>query len=217
MKRHKVLALILLALVSFLFSSTTLRATYLPVGGSIGAPPASPVLNVQDIANTGNVYTTFGGTTAIYMQHVFGDAYNPFGAGDTTVLLELAVSPGEANALTVNVPVNIQTDIAYNAGVGIVPDSVTRATNGAVTFHYDAPNDLNSSQFSTSSSIQLLIRTDATAGFFAPGTVSGIDGSAYLPSAPGPYVTPEPSSRTLLSIGVVGLAGYGWRRRRQIA
>jgi PEP-CTERM motif len=44
------------------------------------------------------------------------------------------------------------------------------------------------------------------------GNSQGILHITFSPSS-----TPEPASVTLLGIGIVGLAGYGWRRRKQAA
>jgi hypothetical protein len=39
----------------------------------------------------------------------------------------------------------------------------------------------------------------------------------YLALTPSVAATPEPSSLTLLGLGSLGLLGYGWRRRKQVA
>jgi PEP-CTERM motif len=48
-----------------------------------------------------------------------------------------------------------------------------------------------------------------------PGAVVSLGGETYLSSqfGTGPG-TPEPTSMALLGVGIAGMAGYGWRRRR---
>jgi hypothetical protein len=47
-------------------------------------------------------------------------------------------------------------------------------------------------------------------------TLTGFgDTSTFTATSGDPTATPEPASLTLLSIGVVGLLGYGWRQRKR--
>jgi MYXO-CTERM domain-containing protein len=55
---------------------------------------------------------------------------------------------------------------------------------------------------------------------FQPGPVENLEGDLngiQLQSVASTTATPEPASLTLAGIGAVGLAGYGWRRRRRAA
>ena len=47
-------------------------------------------------------------------------------------------------------------------------------------------------------------------------TVAGI-GTATFTATTSTAAAPEPASLTLLGVGAVGLAGYGWRKRRRAA
>jgi hypothetical protein len=51
-------------------------------------------------------------------------------------------------------------------------------------------------------------------GLFPTGDGSGIGGSAFFGPTFEATALPEPASLTLLGLGVAGIAGYAWRRRR---
>jgi hypothetical protein len=53
------------------------------------------------------------------------------------------------------------------------------------------------------------ISGDNVAGYYGGGS-GGMHGFLYQPGV----TTPEPTSLTLLGIGIAGMAGYGWRRRK---
>jgi hypothetical protein len=50
---------------------------------------------------------------------------------------------------------------------------------------------------------------------FGPVTPEHLYGYALFTVGPAVSSVPEPSTLTLLSIGSLGLLGYGWRRRKQ--
>jgi len=108
-------------------------------------------------------------------------------------------------------------DTGYVAGTGTVspttqsiPDTVDRlnsAHGNVVGWNFTllglAPG--------TTSAV-LVIATDATN--YTTGKVAAIDGSTVTLAGFQPAVVPEPSSMVLVGLGVLGLTGYGLRRRK---
>jgi hypothetical protein len=57
---------------------------------------------------------------------------------------------------------------------------------------------------------------DFVRDFVLPGS-GGLQNASDLVFGPSVSAAPEPASCTLLGIGAAGMAGYGWRRRKQAA
>jgi len=108
-------------------------------------------------------------------------------------------------------------DTGYVAGTGTVglntqpiPDTVDRlnsAHGNVVGWNFPllgvAPG---------ASSAVLVVATDATR--YTTGKVAAIDGSSVNLAGYQPIAVPEPSSMVLVGLGVLGLTGYGLRRRK---
>jgi hypothetical protein len=57
---------------------------------------------------------------------------------------------------------------------------------------------------------------DFVRDFVLPGS-GGLQNASDLVFGPNVSAVPEPSTLTLLGLGLAWLAGYGWRRRKQVA
>lgn len=96
-----------------------------------------------------------------------------------------------------------------NPGAVDVIDTVTGMAAGTAAITFGATS------FSVTVPLALLGNDDGMVNFGASiedfdGTLSDLAG----PLTNGTQIIPEPSTLTLCGIGVLGLVGYGWRRRR---
>jgi hypothetical protein len=189
-----------------------LAAVALLLGGVTSANAG--VIPHSDVNGLGTFQDTNTGDVWLKLNDFFGESYNQMKA------------TAEANGFTV----------ADNAGVHVLldtlplPDAATWDSYAAVMGK--APNrDLIWGAYlpppgSTTDSWAFSSRGDSSWSF-ADNTGFGFDSVPNDPNFPqfedmniwafqsGQSAVPEPGTLTLMGIGIVGIAGYGWRRRKQ--
>lgn len=178
----------------YTFESTALGSfSTVNLGGGVSMTSAT---------NTGSVVNAPVGTP----DQLYG--YNTTAGGSHFVSLL-------AGSLTFNFTPGIEGFGSYISGVQLDSETITFFDGSTETVNVPNPGLGNGG-------IAFVGFTDAgqsiasvTLNFNVPsgGDIVGIDDVRVLRGGD-TVVTPEPASLTLLGLGVAGLAGYGWRRRK---
>jgi hypothetical protein len=123
---------------------------------------------------------------------------------------------GSANSATANVlsSVSATSYIDQSNGAGVTAGTNTPASLGTAVGTINGVVNGTNVTFSPASTAYGPLLTSPYAvdqlynvTFSGAGNIVGLSADTWL--------APEPASMTLLGIGIIGMAGYGWRRRRQ--
>jgi hypothetical protein len=223
----RLMAIICLSAGLIFGTANLAQAGSLMAGKSIAndGTPVGPSLGI--VADTGLKSYTLSNAfdTGTYREVVFKDAMT----GHLTWAIQVSVKTGDVGRVTLSdfagFALNANALSGTNAGLAglgfaastaggdVIAGSkaITRTANGVgVGFNFD------SEVFTEDEvSMVMLIRTDTD--LFTKGTINIIDTGTGTFDAFSPLptpVVPEPATMTLLGIGIAGMAGYGWRRRR---
>jgi len=203
--------------VSMVVAIASAQATPLAPGGSIAAA-AVPNPTGAILADTGLLSYSYGTplSTGTVREIVFADTSNPFGSGRLSFVFQAHVLTGDLARITGSSFGIFVTDVGINVPLAPFittgshpPQTITRSQAGDVIgFNFDP--SIVPDAGSTDTTLELIVRTDATA--FKPGSIGVIDGGGQTLSGFVPTVIPEPGTFLLLGGGLAGIAAVRSRR-----
>lgn len=171
-------------------------------------------------SNSGSVVAVGGKYTFTLEAAVYSDPGNTFGAGDLDFVYQVSNSASSVDSIGRVTAIDFTgflTDVGYTATGSslpgglfvdgtVAPELVDRVSADVVGFSFNAPLTVLIGPGQTST--VLIIETNATN--FTAGNVNLIDGSVSQVSAFQPTTVPEPTSFTLLGLGIglTILAGF---------
>jgi hypothetical protein len=200
------------------------QATLLAPGGTVASAAVLGPLGAL-LADTGLETFSFGSpvSTGTVREVVVADANNPFGAGRLSFVYQVRDTTGDVGRITGSSYAGFLTDVGtdtpivpfFTSGIAM-PITIDRTAGVGAVVGFNFMPFITPDGGSSDTSVELIIRTDAT--MFAPGSIGVIDGGATtLPGFAPSTTTPEPASIVLFGLGVAGICGYGWKRRKVTA
>jgi sugar lactone lactonase YvrE len=162
------------------------------------------------VANGGKVYEVSGGVATRFPT---GVTFGQGAAGLTTDghYLYIAETTSGGGRI-IRVDLTTETRLNLSTALSFAPTGITLDSNGNLYFDdkngdvYEITNAAGRSSAATPTLFNNTLEASETAG----------GGPTYAAFTPGPPGTPEPGSLAMSGVVVlVGLAGFGWKRRRQ--
>jgi hypothetical protein len=162
--------------------------------------------------DTSNIWSAAGGLTFVYQVVITsGDLGSvSLSSFNTNTVWKTDASAVSTAAVGLALPVGTPAFDATSATGTLNPGNplpIERSLSGGV-ISFDFATSATSAPIAT---VLMIVRTDGTT--FIPGNIAVQDGGnanvfGYAPN-------PEPATMTMAAFGIVGLVGYGWRKRRQ--
>ena len=203
---HRTRILALAALSVLLAGSPGAEAAPLLPGDTLSpVPPLAPPQG----SVAGHVDATFQSTSGEFTGRLSEDVIRK---ADNTLAFVYQLTNASAPLLTgagLSDYGTFATDVGIS-GTGVAPGSVSRSggAGDTVTFAFSPGMGMGAS------STLLVIDTDATVFGLGAVDLTGTGGAAAAVAALGPTPTPEPSGLALAGVGLAGLLGFAWRKRR---
>jgi hypothetical protein len=195
--------------------------------GTIGTTPDTLTVNPSAVLLASVSGTLNSGTfTASYIENVYRDPTNQFGANDLDFVIQLtdngAVNgSGGASGIIEHMTSSSFTGFLTDIGINLtgapglaasgtsIPNTVDHSVNGDVVT-WDFTGSGNNTLNGGNTTVLLEVQTNTMS--FGPGSIGAIDGAGAFANGYAPVV-PEPGSMALFGLGTIAMFVYRRARR----